>query len=381
MRLIKKAVPIAIGLGLLGGVTAASAQTNDIWRAGARVNVVASDHESVSAAGAIVSVRGSIQDDLNATAAELDVDATASEMNLAGAIVTLKGASRGDAHVAGGRVSIEADIGGELNAAGARVLVEPDSTIKGALNIAGADVVFAGKGDSTATVYGDRVRIDGQIAGDVLVRARDVIVGRNAVIDGEITFETFGEPLIEEGATIRGRQTVTLPSADGGGEHIAAALGAVVLFGIGAGLLLGVIMLLWTRQFVERAIALARNQPGNSLLVGLAVLILMPVLAVVIMVTIIGIPVGLLTLMALPMVMMIAGVLSAFAVSDWLLNRRGENRSFWGRLLLLLAGLAILTILGIVPFLGILASLVALTIGLGAMWKAFRTAQFAPRAA
>ncbi|HJY83890.1 MAG TPA: hypothetical protein VKK81_22735 [Candidatus Binatia bacterium] len=42
-------------------------------------------------------------------------------------------------------------------------------------------------------------------------RARSVTVGKTALIDGAVVFETFGDPVIEEGATVRGRQTVTLP--------------------------------------------------------------------------------------------------------------------------------------------------------------------------
>jgi cytoskeletal protein CcmA (bactofilin family) len=81
---------------------------------------------------------------------------------------------------------------------------------RGAAQLAGVDVVFAGNSSSAATIYGDSAPIDGQIAEDVTLRAGNVRVGRAAVIDGAVRFETLGEPRIEEGATLRGRQTVTL---------------------------------------------------------------------------------------------------------------------------------------------------------------------------
>jgi hypothetical protein len=48
------------------------------------------------------------------------------------------------------------------------------------------------------------------------------------------------------------------------------------------------------------------------------------------MVTIVGIPVGLLTLLAFPLAMMVASLLAAFALSDWLLNRGQTALSFGG---------------------------------------------------
>lgn len=379
MLSLNRLMPIAaLAFGLLSGLTTASAQTDDIWRMGARINVTASDHANVSAIGAIISIRGSVREDINAAGAELDVNARAANMNLAGAIVSFGGEATENANVAGARLSIQATVGNELNAAGARVLIGPQTQIRGSSQIAGADVVFSGTSEGPVSIYGDTVQITGQIAGDVLVRARNVTVGRTAVIDGAITFETLSEPVIEEGATLRGRQTVTLPQPRKiEGEHVIAALGFVVLFGVGAGLVLGILLLLMGRPFVERAIDTIRAQPGWTMLVGLGVLILVPIAALLIMVTVVGVPVGLLTLLAFPLAMMTAGVLSAFALSDWLLNREGDPKSIGGRILLLVAGLLILALLGVVPILGFFVSLAALLAGLGALWRASRPARVA----
>src|SRR5262249_56559151 len=97
----------------------------------------------------------------------------------------------------------------------------------------------------SAEIYGDAVQIDGRIGGNLLVRARSVTIAKTAVLEGDAVFETLDDPDIEEGATLKGRQTVTLPRP-GPREtlSIARALAAVVLFGIGAGLVLGLILLI-----------------------------------------------------------------------------------------------------------------------------------------
>lgn len=362
----------AIVIVLAAGSTWAHA--DDIWRAGARVSVVASEDDDVSVAGALVSVRGAVLDELRAAGAEVDVDVTTKgDAKVAGAIVSVKGGVEKNLYVVGARVNVDARIGGSLKAAGARVLIGSQSNIEGLMHVVGADVVFAGTSHGPAEIYGDAVQIDGHIGSDLLVRARSVTIGKTAVVEGDAIFRTLDEPQIEEGATLRGRQTFTPP------QHgprtalaIVKALFATLLFGIGAGLILGLILLLAARPFVEQAIFQVREVPLRSLFSGLAVVILVPLFAVILMATVIGIPLSLLTLLAFPLMLFVGWVVAAFAVGDWILNRGRAQRSFASRLLLLLAGLLLITIIGIIPVVGVLVWLLVMLLGLGALWRALQ---------
>lgn len=350
------------------------AQMDDIWRAGVRVNVVASEHRDVWVAGALVSIRGVVNHELTAAGAEVDADVnTKGDTRLAGAIVSVTGEFDKDLYVGGARVNVDARIAGSLKAAGARVLVGSRTEIEGPARLAGADVVFAGDAHGPAEMYGDLVRIDGHIAGNVLVRARSVVIGKTAVVDGDAIFQTLDEPQIEQGAILRGRQTVTLPQPTAPDPRATLkALLAVLLFGIGAGLILGLILLLGARSLVEQAIACVRQSPFQALVIGLAILILVPVIATFLIVIIVGIPVGLLTLLAFPLMLFVGWVIATFAISDWLFNRGRAERSFGMRLLFLLGGLVVVSLIGIVPIVGALVWLLVMFIGLGALWQALR---------
>jgi uncharacterized protein (DUF58 family) len=54
------------------------------------------------------------------------------------------------------------------------------------------------------------------------------------------------------------------------------------------------------------------------------------------------------------------------------MNRDRVERSFGGRLLLLIVGLIILAVVGLIPVLGFVVGVLALLIGLGAFWRAAR---------
>ena len=109
---------------------------------------------------------------------------------------------------------------------------------------------------------------------------------------------------------------------------------------------------------------------GPTIAWGLLLFFGLPILAVIALVTIVGIPLGVALLLALLPLYAIG-----YTTSAWLLGRRlvGPPR---GRLLAFLAGLAILRLLAIIPVLGGIVWFGATVVGLGALmvatWRARR---------
>ena len=352
---------------------------DDIWRAGADINVVSDNHHDVWAAGALAVVRGLIAHELHAAGAELDVDTTTrGDAYVAGAIAAVAGSYGHDLYVAGARVSIDARVAGALKAGGARVLVRPGTDVNGPTQIAGADVRFAGVSHGKTEIAGDTVVIDGRIGGDLIVRARSVTIGKTAVIDGNVTFQSFNAPVIIEGAVIRGRKTMTLPHPQVSRFEAAQALFGLALFSIAAGFMAGLLLLVSRRAFVERAVARLRSRPGHSFGLGVLIFILVPAIAVLLMATIIGIPTALLLLLALPLLWLVGTVIAAFTMGDFLVNRVPRQRGFFGQLWALIVGLVVLSIIGIIPYIGFLSWFAALLVGLGAFWQALKAPPPAP---
>ena len=346
---------------------------DDIWRAGADINVVSDNHYDVWAAGALANVRGFVAHELHAAGVELDVDTTTKgDAYVFGAIASVTGTYGHDLYVAGARVSIDARVAGALKAGGARVLVRAGTDIAGLTQIAGAYVHFAGVTHGKTEIVGDTVEIDGHIGGDLIVRARSITIGKTAVIDGNVTFQSFNEPVIVKGAVIRGRKTMTLPHPEVSRYEAAQALFGLVLFSIAAGFMAGLILLVARRALVERAVERLRSRPGHSFGLGVLIFILVPAIAVLLMATIIGIPTALLILLALPLLWLAATVIAAFTMGDFLVNRVPRQRGFFAQLWQLIVGLVVLSIIGIIPYVGFLSWLAALLVGLGAFWQGLK---------
>jgi hypothetical protein len=94
--------------------------------------------------------------------------------------------------------------------------------------------------------------------------------------------------------------------------------------------------------------------------------VLLPILAVLLFVTIVGIPLGLFLLFALALVYSIGYVVGGLALGRLVVK---EPTS---RYLAFLAGWGALRVIALVPFLGGIAWLVGTVLGLGTLWVAAR---------
>ncbi len=135
-------------------------------------------------------------------------------------------------------------------------------------------------------------------------------------------------------------------------------------------LVLGMLLLALAPRAMAAALAVARAEVGPAIAWGVAVAIGLPVVSVLVMLSVVGIPLGILGLLSLALIFTLGYVVGALAVGRLMVK---EPTS---RYLAFLAGLAVLRLAGLVPFVGGLVTFVAFVYGLGALaiagWRAAR---------
>ena len=241
-----------------------------------------------------------------------------------------------------------------------------------------ADVVLVAGG--TATVAGHVKTV--------------VVFDGTAILQGatvESVFVTGGSLSIDAATTVTGdvrtlNTTTTVdPAASVGGsvssleaDLVAAAAvlaPLVVLFVLGLALVTLVAGLalaaLGARQ-VRAAEALISHQPGETILFGLAGLVVIPLVAILAMITVIGAPLGLAVMFMVWPAAAFAGYLVAgIWIGEWLLYRGAAERPERPYLAAVL-GLVILQVISLVPFVGAIASLFGFGAVLLLAWRVFR---------
>jgi hypothetical protein len=300
-----------------------------------------------------------------------------------------------DAMVAGGDVAIRAPVGEDLRAAGGQVVV--DAAIGGEARLAAGHVSIgrAGRIGRAAWIAAGDVEVLGHLPGDSEIHAG------HAVIDGEVDGDLLvrAEALeLRPGTRIRG--TLTYASARPLVRDPAAQVGSVVQEpvpaqerarrGMGPGLLGGVVWLLglaaaatiWTLLFpglADSARARLLKAPGISLALGAAVLLVAPMLILLLLVTLVGAPLAFLLAAAYGLLLLAGYLVVASALGDRLLRALGrtEQPTIGRRLLASVLAVVLLGLLAILPMFGWLITLVVLTAGTGALVSRFPRAPVA----
>lgn len=229
-------------------------------------------------------------------------------------------------------------------------------------------VSVGGRVRGDLVVVNGRLRISGTVEGDVVAVADRAALAPGARVGGDFIYGDE-RPLVASGATIGGDvQRVSVGEVtDPVGFVGAAALWIAVSV---SALVLGLLLLWLAPRALDAAFRAASTSLGATIGWGLLLFFGLPILAVIALVTIVGIPLGVALLLALLPIYAIG-----YTTSAWLLGRR-LVRPPRGRVLAFLAGLAILRILAIIPIVGGIVWFAATVVGLGALlvatWRARR---------
>jgi uncharacterized Tic20 family protein len=221
------------------------------------------------------------------------------------------------------------------------------------------------------TAGGGTLQLGGPVGGKVLAWAQNLSLGPNTRIAGDLDYYSERQAAIS-GGTVAGEVQYHPVEAQARQEPLLNGLfdfgGLVWLFGSA---ILGALAIIFAPRASARAVELGRQQPLLTFGVGLLTLCAVPVVAVLIGVTLVGIPLALVVaalywlglLLAWPALGLVVGTEIARRV------RRGEPMPVLGALVV---GLIVLHLLTHLPIVGGLVAFLGLAFGLGLIVQSFR---------
>lgn len=287
----------------------------------------------------------------------------------AGGNVTIQGKVRDDVYAAGGSIVLDSEVGGDANLAGGHVSVAKNARINGKASLKGGDVEIRGLIAKDVQIRAGTVRLGGEIRGNTDVTAHEVEVLPTARITGSLTYRSPQQAKIDPAAQILGGVNYAPMEMERGVEAVAGVAGVigVILFLIGL-ILFGGILLLLFAKFTLGAASTVGSDPGKSLALGFALLVTIPVSAVLLFITIIGIPVGMMVILLYPVALLLGYFTVALYVAGkgLALARKEQPPTTGWRFVALVASLILLSMLHAIPVIGSLIVFFLLMIGLGA---------------
>lgn len=305
------------------------------------------------AAGGRVFASGLIEDDVLA----------------AGGQVQVTGVVGGDVRVASGDVLVTGDVGGDVAAVGGKFVADSRSIIGGDIWLAGGQAIIEGEVYGSVRVSGGDVFINGSVGGDVDVRGGRLVIGERAQIQGSLLYRGPRAPIIAPGAVILG-STQYAPDDFGGrefgyflhGAGVAATLLALLMSIVAALVLFGVF-----KKYAHALTEDAIHSPWQQMLRGIVVLVVAPVIAILLLATVIGIPLGVVSVLLIGVGMGISCALSGGVFGVWVARVILKKPAHQATLSTVVWGTIALRILGFVPVVGWVVSLAFFCLGVGAV--------------
>ena len=328
-------------------------------------------------AGSTVDVQGTVAGDLTMAGLQAGLDGTVTgDVNAAGLLVHVGGVVGDDVRALGGQVIVQGWVNDALLAGGGEISLTRGTRVGGNAMLAARRIVNRGDvlGDLQAT--GSYVEIDGDVEGTARIRSDEVVIGPKARLRGDLVVLGANPPRIAEGAKVSGKVTVSAP--------LPATLGAWIVAGARAALMqIGMLLVAWAWMVLapvlaRDAAAIEWRSPGLAETMGVAAVAGLPLAAVLLALTVVGIPVAIGVASAWVLLVLAGYSSTAICLGAWMRARTRRALHLPGmrsRLLWTLAALLLLRAASALPWVGWVVTVGAVLAGSGAVARAAQLAR------
>ncbi|MBU0670939.1 hypothetical protein KKF29_02155 [Patescibacteria group bacterium] len=319
-----------------------------------------------------VNVTGDYNNDVIAVGNNITIDAVVDGDVLAmGGTVTVKGKVTGNVRVAGGSVYIQGEVDKNVNIGGGSIYINDTASIGRDLILYGGMADVNGNVGSNIMGSSGSINVNSQVGDKVEVDVGTLTIGPNADINGEIKYTASEDATIDPSAQIGGTTTKLVPDDKSSGtangddqtkkesKNYGKTIGWKVVWWISY-LLLGLLLIYAFPKCVKETSEIMFKEGGRSVLAGILFLILMPILCLILLVTVIGIPISILGFVAYGTGIYLAAIFLGIILGNKILPSQKKP------LLPMLIGVTIIYLLKLIPFVGGLVSLIAAVWVLGA---------------
>lgn len=319
------------------------------------------------AAGKSVTLDGIVNGDVYAAGGQIDINGTVNgDLLVAGGQITIRGNIIQNIRAVGGTIIIRGNVGRNISVAGGNITIDKDAKINGNLVVAGGntDILSPIK---ELTVAGGQVKLESVVLGNVTAGVGMLEIMPNTIIQGNLNYWSNNKATFDAGAKVLKSTTFhqtnfNQPVRNGRNNDIFKMPFGMI--GFISSLIFGILIIWLFPIYSQRTTEIISKKFWQSLLLGLVSLIVTPIIAILLAVTIIGIPFAILTMAAYILIIYISKLFVALTLGNIV-----SKKANWkiNRIWTFIIGFAIFSIIGIIPILGGITRMIALFTGMGAL--------------
>lgn len=305
------------------------------------------------------------------------------DLLVAGGTVTVNGTVTQDIRAGGGTVTIAGDVGRNVSVGGGTVTVSKDATISGTLVAGAGTLAVAGPVKDDIYAGGGTISIDNSVGGNAFIDAGNLTIGSSAKVAGNVSYTSTNEALVEKGASVSGQLEQHAPTRAAAQpeqtqQQVRKSFISAFVWGkiisLAALYLFGLLFIHFLPRFTEGVVTIVQRDVWKSIGVGILVLLVTPLVAIFLMVTLVGIPFAFLLLFGYIALLYLGKLFVALFLGQWAAGAFKRKVSMaWA----LFIGLILHLMITLVPVLGWIAGVFMMLWGVGAILlgknQAYRT--------
>jgi len=362
-RLIGVAI-LSLALTLFGFVAVTNAQS---FRSGDSSTIKRDEVIDGSAfvSGSNVDVAGTIDGDLYCAGQDVTISGDVSgDILCAAQTIRFTGTATGSVRLAAQIITLGGSVGGGASIAGQTITVESQGSVERDATFASQNVTIRGRIARDAVIGASSFILDSSVGRNVTVNANEIKLETGATVGGDFNYTSPHLFSKAEEATISGEITYN-ESEQKDTPNISAfnplwmILWALMLIAS------AVIFALLFPRVLFRVGRVSIGSPSKAfiaLLIGFVAVVAVPFIALLFMVTIVGIPFAFLVLIGWTLIVAMSGVFAAYYVGRLVWRNQSNNI-----ILATFVGSVIIALLMMIPFFNIFITILGVSYGSGVL--------------
>ena len=283
----------------------------------------------------------------------------------------------GDGYSAGRQIELNKNVGGDIIVAGETIDITSNEvkgnvrTASRILNInskniknitSAAQDITIGKNTTAKGVYlvaqninfrgscksfyadGSSIIINGKVDGDLKVNCDELIIADNGEVTGDIEVLSPKEPVLNSKVSMENVK-YTKVEKDKNDNQFNKIVGFSTLISLLSSLLLGIVIYILFKKFFIRTKDLLAKEPLAVILGGMGSFILLPLVSLLLLITVIGVPLGLVSLIMYFIIVYLSPVILGIILGRIVLTQKNHY-------LQVLVGVLVVRILSLLPIVG-----------------------------
>lgn len=327
-------------------VTVAATETIDsmLFAAGKNINILGKVNGDVYCAGETITISGTVTGDVIC----------------AGQTITVNGTVEGNVRLAAQTVTLSGTITNSATVGAQNLTINNTSVINRDLLGGSQNITVNGHIKRDILSGSENLTINGNVGRNVNGGLQSLTIGSTGSVSGNVEYISDTDLSIITGGKITGSVNRTTPKND---QQIANyAPGFIVgwfIYVIVAMIILSITLVsLFPRIFKEVAVTTAKK-PGKVALIGFLSMIITPIVIMMLMTTVIGMPIATIILLMSIIIMLISAPFTGYMIGRTIL--KDQKEPIW----IILAGTTVLTITYFIPFVGFIAIMASHIFGTG----------------